>query len=74
MHPVHEDSALTAMPGECVRMLEATPWVSTTFDLTVLPYEPTAVKASNAAAYKRARAADPDDEMARHRVSVWLCG
>ena len=74
VHPLHEESSLEGLPAECVGTLREVPSVTTTFELAVLPYDRSEVKTAIDAAYARADAAEPKDDIANDRIDAWLCG
>ncbi len=73
-NPLHEDSPLTGYPTGCVEMLKDAPSVATSFELGVQPYERVPVESAISAAYARADASTPKDEVLKNRLDAWLKG
>jgi hypothetical protein len=68
VHPIHEGPVLISGEPACEKLLDAVPWVTSVFELSIAPFD--------AAIVRRAveSGLSAPDEMTRHRIVAWACG
>lgn len=69
VHPLHEGPAVVSGEPACEPLLDAVPWVTSVFELTITPFDAHALRRT-----VEARLQGTPDEMTRHRIGRWLCG
>jgi hypothetical protein len=73
-YPVHEGPIPAGYEPKCTPLMDALPSITSEIMLHVAPFDAAAVRLATEARLHEASAATPIDEVARSRVSVWICG